>query len=212
MPAGTAGTDPGIPGRLLWLGRLPENEVARVLLVVLVGIDAGAALDAFVIEPRQLAVLGKRRDLEVDRAVAAVSVAALLERANRLPHGFDILGIGGARAFFDDLEAKRRGVFPIRLDVAVGIFAQRHAGLLRFEDRAVVDVREIHHVADREAGLILERPAQHVDGDKRAEVADVPARIGREPARIHPHRVVARWSEGLFAARQGVEEKHVRKC
>ena len=183
---------PGIPRRLAVLGRLPDDEVARVLLVVLVAVDTGAALDALVIETRELAVLGEGRDLEVDGPVAAIGVAALFERPDRLPHRLDVLGVGRARALFDDLETERRRVLAVRLDVAVGVLAQRHAGFLRLEDRAIVDVGEVHHVADVEAGLILQRAAQHVDGDKRPEVADVPAGVGRQPARVHPHEVVAR--------------------
>ena len=139
---------------------------------------------------------GNVADLEVDRTVAAIRVAAFLERANRLSHRVDILGIGGARALLDDLQAERRGVLAIRLDVAIGVLAQRHAGLLRLENRAIVDVGEVHDVPDGEAGLILERAAQDVDGHERPEVADVPSRIGRQPARIHAHHVVARGAKG----------------
>ena len=199
---------PGIPGRLPFLGRLPDDEVARVLLVVLVAVDASAALDALVIETRQLAVLGKGRNLEVDGPVAAIGVSALFERPDRLPHRLDVLGIGGARALFDDLEAERRRILAVRLDVAVGVFAQRHAGFLRLEDRAVVDVGEVHDVPDVEAGLILQRAAEHVDGDKRPEVADVPAGVGRQPAGVHPHEVVAQRCERFLATSQRVEQTH----
>src|SRR5207344_2469317 len=40
-----------VPGRLAWLGGLPEHEVARVLFVVLVVVHARAGLHAFLIEP-----------------------------------------------------------------------------------------------------------------------------------------------------------------
>ena len=50
--------DAGIPRRLPGLRRFPQHEVARVFLVVLVGIDPRAALDAAVIEAGQLAVVG----------------------------------------------------------------------------------------------------------------------------------------------------------
>src|SRR5688572_32497387 len=52
MPSGASGTDAGIPGGLAGPRRLPEDEVACVLLVVLVGVDPRAALDAAVIEAR----------------------------------------------------------------------------------------------------------------------------------------------------------------
>ena len=53
VPARAARADAGIPGRLARLGRLPQHEVAGVFLLVLVGVDAGAALDAGVVEPGQ---------------------------------------------------------------------------------------------------------------------------------------------------------------
>jgi hypothetical protein len=37
--------DPAIPERLAWLGCLPEGEVARVVFIVAVHIDAGTGLD-----------------------------------------------------------------------------------------------------------------------------------------------------------------------
>ena len=46
VPAGPAGADFGLPEVLPFLRRLPEREVARVLFVVLVRIDAGARLNA----------------------------------------------------------------------------------------------------------------------------------------------------------------------
>src|SRR4051812_31583157 len=46
VPAGTAGTDPGVPRRLAFLRGFPEHEVARVLLLVFVRVDPCAALDA----------------------------------------------------------------------------------------------------------------------------------------------------------------------
>ena len=95
--------------------RLPHDEVAGVFLVVLVAVDARAALDAGVIEARELAVLGERGDLEVDRPVASIGVPALFERADRLPHRLDVLGVGRARALLDGLQAERRGVLAVGL-------------------------------------------------------------------------------------------------
>src|SRR4029450_14006696 len=45
MPAGAAGANPRVPGRLTIFRGFPQDEVAGVLLVVLVRIDAGARLD-----------------------------------------------------------------------------------------------------------------------------------------------------------------------
>ena len=59
------------------------------------------------------------------------------------------------------------------------------------------------------AAHVLERPAQHVQADERAEVADVPARVDGEPADVHADRVVAQRRERLLAPAQGVvQAKH----
>ncbi len=116
--------------------------------------------------------------------------------------------VGGPRLLLGGLEPERRRVLAKRRDVAIGVLAQRHAGLVRFEDRAVVDVGEVHHVPHVEALLVLERPAQDVDGDERAEVADVAARVDGQAARIHADLVVAGGREVFFAAGQRVVKAH----
>ena len=90
-------------------------------------------------------------------------------------------------------------------DELLRVLAQRPAGLHRLGDRAVVDVGVVAHLRDAMA-LGLERAAQHVEGDERAEVADVSARVDREAARVHPHVVAHRWGERFFLPREGVVE------
>ena len=162
--------------------------------VVVVGVDARAGLHAVVIEARQLAVVGQRRDLEVDRAVAAVGVAV----ARRAPRSCRPSPAGSprrSRAAFSSTGSRPSAarVLAERGDVLVGVLAQRHAGLLRAGDRPVVDVGEVHHVAhvDSRPGT-SSVAAQHVDADEGAEVADVAARVDGQAARVHPHGVVAR--------------------
>ena len=70
-----------VPAGLAGLGRLPEREVADVVLLVLVGLDALADPLLRWVEPGQPAVGGPRGDAEEDRAVVgAVGVALLEER------------------------------------------------------------------------------------------------------------------------------------
>ena len=205
VPAGPPRADPRVPRRLPFFCRLPHDEVPGVFLVVLVAVDARAALDAGVVEPRQLPVFRKRRDLEVDGTVAAIGVATFLERADRLPHRLDIRRISRSRAFLDDLQPERRCVLAIGVDVAVRVLAQRHASLLRLEDRPVVDVGEVHDVPDVEASLILERAAEDVDGHEGPEIPDVPSGVGRQPARVHAHEVLSQGRKRFLAPSQSVE-------
>ena len=46
------------------------------------------------------------------------------------------------------------------------------------------------------AAQVLERAAQHVEAHERPEVADVPAGVDGEAARVHAHGVVASGANG----------------
>ena len=127
VPARAARRIDHVPGRLVRLGRLPQHEVARVFLGVVVGVDARARLHALVIEVRELAVGRQRRDLEVDRSVADVGVAVLLERADQVGHRLQVGLVGGARRLLDLLEAERARVLAEHRDVLIGVGAQLHA-------------------------------------------------------------------------------------
>ena len=81
VPAGAARADRRLPERLAFLGRLPQREIARVGLLVLVHVHARAGQVAAEIVVRELAVPGKRGDAEIDRAVARVGVAGLRRAA-----------------------------------------------------------------------------------------------------------------------------------
>ncbi len=62
VPARTARTDPGVPRLLAFLGRLPQSEIACVVLFVLVHIHASAGDVAAEIVVRKFAVPGKCAD------------------------------------------------------------------------------------------------------------------------------------------------------
>ena len=119
--------------------------------------------------------------------------------------------VGRARILLHRLEAHRRRVLEVRRDVPIGVLAQRHAGLRRRVDRLVVHVREVHDVAHGVAFLVPQRAAQHVQADERPEVADVPARVHRQPARVHADRPAVGRDELLFRSGQRVVEAHGRR-
>ena len=93
----------------------PQNEIARVGLIVFVHIDAGAGANAAEVVVRELAVLGKLGDAVVNRTVADIGVAALFELLNRAHHIVDV--IGGFDDVFGALQAQGRGVFEERRGV-----------------------------------------------------------------------------------------------
>ena len=191
VPARTPGADAVIPRRLVRPGRLPQHEVARVFLAVIIAVDARPGLDAVLIEPRELAVLGEGGDAVVDRPFAAIRVAARVERLDHLDHRAQVRLVGRARHLFHRLEPERRGVFPERGNELVGVLAQRHPGVLRAGNRAIVDVGEVHDLVHAEAAQVFEGPPQHVDAHERPEVPDVAAVVHGEAARVHAHGIVA---------------------
>ena len=197
-----------IPGRLARLGRLPQHEVPGIVLGVAVRVHARARLHALVVEVRQLAVIGERRDLEVDRAVAAIGVPFLLEGGNEISHRPEVHFVGRARRLLDVFEPERPRVLAKERDELVGIGAKVHTGVLGAGNRPVVHVGEVHHLADGVAEEISKRSPQHVDADERPEVADVSAGVHRQPARVHPDRVSRTGRKGLLGPGECVVEAH----
>ena len=128
-------------------------------------------------------------------------MAVLLERLDHAGHRRDV--IGGARRVLDRLEAERRGVLLERVDELLRVLAQRLAGLHRLDDRPIVDVGVVAHLLHGVA-VELERAAQDVERDERAEVADVAARIHGQAARVHAHGLALRRDEVFFAPAEGV--------
>src|SRR4051812_46675189 len=86
VPTRTAGTDSRVPRWLAILRRFPQDEISRILFFVLVRINPGATFDARMIQMRELSIVRKRRDLEVDRSVTPVGVAVLFERFDGVSH------------------------------------------------------------------------------------------------------------------------------
>ena len=142
------------------------------------------------VEAREAAVLRQRRDLEIDGSVALVRVTVLLERAHELRHRLEVLFVGRARPLFHVLEPERARILEERVDPLVRVLAQRLPRLLRSRNRAIVDVGEVDDLTDVVVLEMPKRPAQHVDGEERAEVADVPTGVHREPARVHADEIV----------------------
>ena len=117
---GRPGPSGAVPERLAVLGRFPQDEIAGVGFVVFVHVDARAGADAAEIVVRELAVVGKLRDAVVDRAVAAIGVAALVELLDGVDHFVDVLG--GLHHALRPLQAQRRAVFEESLRVDRGVF------------------------------------------------------------------------------------------
>ena len=72
VPAGASRADRRLPEMFAGLGRFPQGEVARVVLVVAIHVHARAGLHAAHVDFRKLAVRRKFRDAEIGRAFAGV--------------------------------------------------------------------------------------------------------------------------------------------
>ena len=188
VPAGAAGAPRGVPLHVavVLVPRLPQREVADVVLGVLVVGDADRGAHAGAVEVRELAVVGVLRDGEVDRPVGRlVGVALLEELPDESDHLRDVVRRGRVdRGAFD---AERVEVLEERFLVGRRVVAQRDAGLARAADRLVVHVREVHDVRDLEP-RVFERAAQQVLEHVGAEVADVGEVVDRGAAGVHPDR------------------------
>ena len=137
----TEGRVPLRPGRLVGL-RLPEHEVAGVLLVVLVGVHPRPRLHPRHVEAGQTAVLGEGGDAEVDAAVGRVGVAPGDEPLDEGDHLRDVLG--GAGDDLGLLQPQGRHVLPEGGDPGGGEGREVLARGLRLLDDPVVHVRDVH--------------------------------------------------------------------
>jgi hypothetical protein len=196
VPAGTPATDLGVPSGLVpGFGGLPEGEVARVLLLVLVRVHALAAADDVALEVglRELAVFGERLDAVVVRAAGAVGVPLRFEPLDDLDHLRDV----SRRARHDVGALAPQGVevFPERLDVARRVVVNREAALLRVLDDAVFHVRDVHHVHDFVAAVFEVAGERVAEDAERAEVADVREVPDGRAAEVNPRPALPQRSE-----------------
>ena len=211
VPAGAAAPPRGVPAdrSVRRLPRLPEREVADVLLVVFVRRAPQARALVVEVDVGELAVAGELADLEVDRAVLALVRDALLHE------------LGDERDHLGDV-VRRRGVDLRRLDVQllqVGeervlvrlrVVGQSDARGVCAADRLVVDVGEVHHLADLHS-VELHDAAEDILERVGAEVADVGEVVDGGSARVEADRVALEGPELLDSSRQRVVDVHHRR-
>ena len=186
-----------------WLRRFPEREIASIGLFVGVDIDARASDHTVEIVMRKLAVAGKSRDAEVDRAVAAVGVAFLLELVNRGGHFGDVLG--RARDAFGAFKAQHRAIVEKRFGVGFGVIGERLALRDRIANDLVVHVRDVHDVIEF-VTVEPEHATQQIVEDEGAEITDVRVIVNRRAAGIHSHGIALDRREWLDLLCQRVVE------
>ena len=183
MPAGPAASPRGGPGRGLGLAvlvRLPEREVARVPLA---GVGVGVAGRLQVVEPLagELPVLREGTDVEVHVAVDGVGVAALDQPLHERDHVGHVPGgarLVGRRQDAEDVVGAGAGALVLERPGP-----PRDAVLGGLGEDLVVDVGDVPDVGHVEAAG-RQPAAQHVEGQRGADVADVRRSLHGEPADV----------------------------
>ncbi len=210
VPAGAAGAEGGLPGMFAdavggGFDGLPEGEVAGGVLVVFVEVDAGAVFHVVEVFFGELAVLGEAGDAEVPAAVFdLVGDVFGGEALDERDHLGDV--VGGAGDLFGALDGEGVHVFEEGLFVFRGCSRSMvEVGRCGVADDLVVDVGDVHDVADGDA-VLLEDAAKEIDVEEGAEVADVAVVVDGGAAGVHAEGLVVRRREGFDAAAEGVEE------
>ena len=208
VPAGASGAEGGLPRVFASavggsFDGLPEGEVTGGFLVV-INLDACSVLDAFEVFFRELAVGGEAGDAEVPasvlRLVSAVAGAELLDERD---HFRDV--VSGVRDDFGALDAEGGHVLEegVLEAFAVGADIESEGGGVA--DDLVVDVRDVHDVADGDP-MLPEGATEDVDVEEGAEVADVAEVVDGGAAGVHTQFAAIGGSEGFDLPAEGVEE------
>jgi hypothetical protein len=205
VPAGPAPTEARVPPDRPLGDRLPEGEVAGVLLRVVVGVDAaaGAGHQPGGGDPGERPVAGEAGDPEVDAALPAIGDAGRLQPLDESDHLRDV----GGRPWVVMGAADPQGVDvgEEALDPGGGLLIEPVTVLAGVVDQTIVHVGEVHHV-----GHPLEPPfqpaAQHILEKEGAEVADVGAVPHRRAAGVEAHVARLEGLDGLEPPGEGVVE------
>ena len=103
------------------------------------------------------------------------------------------------------LDADHGGVLEKRFLILRGVLLHADAVAGGVADDFVVHVGDVHDVAHGVSAL-AEEPAQKVDGDEGAEVADVSVVVDGGAAGVHADFVVAKGMELLDLRRHGIKK------
>jgi hypothetical protein len=194
------------PRRLVGERRLPQHEVERMPAVRIVRIPSSGTRETHHLlfrVVRQLPELGKRRDVEIDRAGGQVRVSGveqLRDEVDDARHRFRRPRLGHR---WTHLECSHVGVEARHL--RLGQLEVRHAELACLWQDRVIDIGDVAHHAHVVPEL-FEAPNQDVVGQVRRRVPEVGRVVRCDPAHVHPYRLG--WLEGDDCSACGVVETH----
>ena len=186
---------------------LPEREILRILLRVVVLGHARTALEFARVEACEAAVRGKLPDREIHRAVVGlVRDALLLQSAHKRHHLGDVLR--RARVVLGALDAEELAILVEEPDHGFRDLVDGLPLLGRALDDLVVDVGEVHHLLHAPAPE-TEDAAKEILEEERAKVAEVRRVVDRGTTRVQADRAAVSRSKVLDGAREGVVETEV---
>ena len=99
-----------------------------------------------------------------------------------------------------DVQILEKCLFILR-----GVLLDGEAGGGGVANDLVVDVGDVHHMAERHA-FALEEAAQHIDLQERPEVADVSVVVDGRPASVHAQRLAIGWLKLFDRVGEGIEK------
>ncbi len=204
MPAGTAAPDGSVPAGFSCRSCFPEGEVAGGVTLVFIDIDAGAVGHAFQIFFAELAVVREGAEAEVPvailGAVGGVARGQLLDQMDHLGN----VG-GGAAEHLRPLHGEALEIVQKGLLEARGVVGDGDAGGSGVADDLVIDVGDVHDVADRNAEQV-QRAAEKIDLEEGAEVADVSVVVNSGAAGVHAQHGSVGGKQFIQLSAEGVEE------
>ena len=205
MPAGPAFAPGAIPRGLAGLRALPEGEVKGVLLV-LGGVDAGAALQILDGLSGQLAVAGEGADGEVNVAiVGGVRMALFDEGLHQRDYLGDVLGSAGVAG--GPLYGKGVCVGIVFLNIALRDLGHGDALFVCLSDELVVYVGKVLNKLYL-ITPVFKIPAKGIEYHEGAGVADVEEVVYGGAAYVHADLAGYQGNELLLFAGHGVVYLH----
>ena len=211
VPAGPAcaiGACPFRICRLTILGRLPEHEVQRVLLVA----EHGHALaGAQIVErlARELAVAREAPDGEVHITTGGpVGQPLGFEGLDQTQHLRHI--VGGPRFVVGQRQAQSGKVAMHRRDHLVGECADRDSTFEGAADDLVFDVGDVADIGDLQA-TGAQPTVDHVEGQHHPRMTQMAQVVDGDAADVHPHLACTQRHEDLQPARQSVVDSKTHR-
>ena len=200
VPARAATAPGGVPARLLVAGRLPEDEVAGVALVV-GHFHPGTGEHVFQFAAGKLAVVGHGFHRKQHLAIRLVGVALFHQGGDHLDHLGDV--IGGLGDNIRGFRVQRCHVFGKRRGEAFGEGADVLAVFRGSLDDLVINVGDVAGV-DHFRVEPLQQAIQHIKHHHRAGVANVDEVVNRGATHVEGDAVWVQRNEVVLFPGEGV--------